>query len=232
VRAQVFQIAATTLGGDPSGFECVDAEVVSSRGGRMTLREIMLAHFAMQAGTIVGTGSYAPHYKKPDPATGQSPDVTPFWMLGGAGAEIEVDTETGRIQVTRLVNVADVGRALNPASVDRQLTGAAIMQVGFTLFEEMAFSDGQVVNASLADYKIPGFLDVPRDISAGYVEVPHRNGPYGAKGVGETGVFSPSPAIANALYDATGVIVHDLPLTPERVLRAIRDAEQRPLGDE
>ena len=85
-------------------------------------------------------------------------------MLGGAGAEIAVDTETGRIEVTKLVNVADVGRAINPASVDRQLTGAAIMQLGFTLFEEMIFSDGQVVNASLADYKIPGFLDVPADI--------------------------------------------------------------------
>ena len=124
----------------------------------MTLREIMLARFAMQAGTIVGVGSYTPPYTKADPVTGQSPDITPFWMLGGAGAEISVDTETGRIEVTKLVNVADVGRAINPASVERQLTGAAIMQLGFTLFEEMVFSDGQVVNASLADYKIPGFL--------------------------------------------------------------------------
>ena len=232
VRAQVFRIASTALDADLSELECVDAEVVSSRGARMTMREIMLARFAMQAGTIVGVGAFTPHYEKPDPTTGQSPDVTPFWMLGGAGAEIEVDTETGRIEVTKLVNVADVGRAINPASVDRQLTGAAIMQVGFTLFEEMVFSDGQVVNASLADYKIPGFLDVPHDISAGQVEEPHRHGPYGAKGVGETGVFSPSPAIANALYDALGVIVHDLPLTPERVLRAIREADGRPLGDE
>jgi CO/xanthine dehydrogenase Mo-binding subunit len=232
VRAQVFRIAASTFNADPSELECVDAEVVSARGARMTLREIMLARFAMQAGTIVGTGSYAPAYKKPDPTTGQSPGVTPFWMLGGAGAEIEVDTETGRIEVTKLVNVADVGRAINPDSVAHQLTGAAIMQVGFTLFEEMVFSDGQVVNASLADYKIAGFLDVPRDISSGFVEEPHRHGPYGAKGVGETGVFSPSPAIANALYDAVGVIVHDLPLTPERVLRAIRQAENRPLGDD
>ena len=231
-RAQLLRIAATTLNSDPLELECVDAEVVSSRGARMTLREIMLARFAMQAGTIVGVGSYMPSYEKADPQTGQSPNITPFWMLGGAGAEIAVDTETGRIEVTKLVNVADVGRAINPASVERQLVGAAIMQVGFTLFEEMIISDGQVVNASLADYKIPGFLDVPRDVSAGFVEVPHRHGPYGAKGVGETGVFSPSPAIANALYDAVGVIVRDLPLTPERVFRAIREAENRPLGDE
>ena len=232
VRAQLLRIAATTLDSDPSELDCVDAEVVSRRGARMTLREIMLARFAMQAGTIVGVGSYTPSYMKADPETGQSPEITPFWMLGGAGAEIAVDMETGRIEVTKLVNVADVGHAINPKVVDRQLIGAAVMQVGFTLFEEMIFSDGQVVNASLADYKIPGFLDLPRDLSAAFVEVPHRHGPYGAKGVGETGVFSPSPAIANALYDAVGVIVSDLPLTPERVLRAIREAENRPLEDE
>jgi CO/xanthine dehydrogenase Mo-binding subunit len=186
----------------------------------------------MQAGTVVGVGSYTPSFKKPDAATGQSPEITPFWMLGGAGAEIEVDTETGRIEVTKLVNAADVGRAINPSVVERQLVGAAIMQLGFTLFEEMIFNDGQVVNASLADYKIPGFLDIPRAISGGFVEVPHRHGPFGAKGVGETGVFSPSPAIANALYDATGVVVRDLPLTPERVLRALREAENRPLEND
>ena len=131
--------------------------------------------------------------------------------------------------MARLVNVADVGRAINPASVERQLTSAAIMQTGFTLFEEMALSDGQVLNASLADYKIPGLLDLPRELTGSFVEIPHRDGPFGAKGVGETGVFSPSPAIANALYDATGVMVYETPLTPERVLRAIREAEGRPL---
>jgi CO/xanthine dehydrogenase Mo-binding subunit len=153
-------------------------------------------------------------------------------MLGGAGAEIAVDCETGRIDVTKLVNVADVGRAINPASVERQLTSAALMQLGFTLFEEMVFSDGQVVNASLADYKIPGMLDVPRDLQGAFVEVPHRDGPFGAKGVGETGIFSPAPAIANALYDAIGVTTFDMPLTPERVLRALRESEKRPLGND
>jgi CO/xanthine dehydrogenase Mo-binding subunit len=231
-RAQLLRIAGTTMGIDVAELECREHAVVSRTGARMTLREIMLARFAMQAGNVIGTGSFTPPYKKADPATGQSPDITPFWMLGGAGAEIEVDTETGRIQVTKLVNVGDVGCAINPSSVERQLVGAAIMQVGFTLFEEMLFSDGQVQNASLADYKIPGLLDLPRDLAGAFVEVPHRHGPFGAKGVGETGVFSPSPAIANALYDATGVLLTELPLTPERVLRAIREAEHRPLEKE
>jgi CO/xanthine dehydrogenase Mo-binding subunit len=93
----------------------------------------------------------------------------------------------------------------------------------------MKYSDGQVVNASLADYKIPGLLDLPRELATSVVEVPHDDGPFGAKGVGETGIFSPAPAIANALYDAVGIVVTELPLTPERVLRAIREADGRPL---
>ena len=228
-RAQLLLIAAGVLGTDAVHLESRNGAIVSTSGAAMTFRDVMLARFAMQAGTIVGFGSYTPSYRKPDLASGQSPDITPFWMLGGAGAEIEVDCETGRVTVTKLVNVADVGRAINPASVERQLTGAAIMQMGFTLFEEMVFSEGQVVNASLADYKIPGLLDMPREVSGSFVEIPHREGPYGAKGVGETGIFSPAPAIANALYDATGVMLYDMPLTPERVLRAIREMENRPL---
>jgi CO/xanthine dehydrogenase Mo-binding subunit len=229
-RGQLLRIAAGALGADAGQLDCRDGAIVSAGGGRMTFRDVMLARFAMQAGTIVGVGAYSGAYAKTDPETGRSPNVTPYWMLGGAGAEIEVDCETGRVRVTKLVNVADVGRAINPASVERQLTSAAIMQTGFTLFEEMVFSDGQVVNASLADYKIPGLLDLPRELTGSFVEIPHRDGPFGAKGVGETGVFSPAPAIANALHDATGVMLFEMPLTPERVLRAIRQADGRPLG--
>jgi CO/xanthine dehydrogenase Mo-binding subunit len=226
VRAQLLEIAGRVFGVDPADLSCCDAAVACGDGRRLTLRALMLERFAMQAGNLVGVGSYAPSYEKADPETGQSSDITPFWMLGGAGAEIAVDMETGRITVTKLVNVADVGRAINPSIVERQLIGAAIMQAGFTLFEEMILSDGQVLN------KIPGFLDLPEDLSAAYVDVPHEDGPFGAKGVGETGVFSPAPAIANALYDAIGVVVTDLPLTPERVLRAIRKAEGRPMEDD
>jgi CO/xanthine dehydrogenase Mo-binding subunit len=106
------------------------------------------------------------------------------------------------------------------------------MQLGFTLFEQMLLDDGQVINASLADCKVPGFLDMPDEITAEFIEVPHQRGPFGAKGMGETGTFAVSPAIANALYDAVGVRVLEMPLTPEKVLRAIREAESRPLGNE
>ena len=131
---------------------------------------------------------------------------------------------------TRLINVADVGTALNPSIAARQLSGAALMQLSFTLSESMQFEHGQVVNASLADYKIPGMLDVPGEVTNRLVEVPHGEGPFGAKGVGESGTFAVSPAVANAVFDAVGVRIRDLPLTPEVVFRALCDAQGAPLG--
>jgi CO/xanthine dehydrogenase Mo-binding subunit len=104
------------------------------------------------------------------------------------------------------------------------------MQLGFTLFEDMAFDGGQVTNASLADYKIPGMRDVPPMISA-LVEAEQRSGPFGAKGIGESGTFGVSPAVANAIEDAVGVRLTDMPLTPEAVLRALHAAAGRPMAE-
>jgi len=228
-RAQLLRIASTSLKIDVDDLECRDGAVSARSGRSMTFREIMVARFAMQAGNIIGVGSFLPPYDKPDHETGQSENITPFWMLGAAGAEIEVDTETGRIHLTKLINVGDPGSAINPDSVERQVVGAATMQMGFTLFEEMIFNDGQVVNASFADYKIPGMLDLPNELTGEIIEVPDRLGPFGARGIGETGMFAVSPAIGNALFDATGVRIMEMPLTPERVLRALREAQGRPL---
>jgi CO/xanthine dehydrogenase Mo-binding subunit len=231
-REQLMAIAAAHLSADAEDLEIGEGAVVSPRGDQITLREIMVARFGMQAGNIIGIGTYTPNFSKPDPKTGQSAAVTPFWMVGGTGAEIEVDTETGHIHVIKLVNAGDVGCAINPEIVKRQLNGAGTMQLGFTLFEQMLLDGGQVINASLADCKVAGFLDMPDEMVAEFVEVPHERGPFGAKGMGETGTFAVSPAIANALYDAVGVRVLEMPLTPEKVLRAIREAAGRPMGSE
>jgi CO/xanthine dehydrogenase Mo-binding subunit len=193
------------------------------------LPEIFRRLYGMQAGNVVGSGAFVPSYTPMDHDTGQSPDATPFWMTAATGAEVEVDTETGRVRVTRLVNVADAGTPLNPRIVETQLSGAAIMQLGFTLFEQMHFSEGQVTNASLAEYRIPGMLDLPARIESEAVEAVESGGPFGAKGVGESGTFAVSPAVANAIEDAIGVRITRLPLTPEAVLRALREKEGRPL---
>jgi CO/xanthine dehydrogenase Mo-binding subunit len=231
-RAQLLRIAAAALSSDIDELECRDGAVISRSGAELSFADVMKSRFGMQAGNVIGVGSFVPRYEKPDHETGQSRHITPFWMLGGSGAEVEVDTETGRIRVTKLVTIGDAGNAINPDAVERQLVGAATMQLGFTLFEEMIFNEGQVVNASLADYKIPGMLDLPDELIGETVEVPVEEGPFGAKGIGETGMFAVSPAIGNALFDAINVRITDVPLTPERVLRALREAENRPLGKE
>jgi CO/xanthine dehydrogenase Mo-binding subunit len=194
--------------------------------------EIFRKKYGMQAGNVIGTGSFIPGYTPPDYATGLTPNATPFWMVGGAGVEVEVDTETGHVRIARLVNVADVGTPINPKIVATQLSGAAIMQLGFTLFERMDFDAvGQLRNASLAEYKIPGFLDLPREMVNEAVVAEQRTGPFGAKGVGETGTFGVSPAIANALEDAVGVRLTSLPLNAEAVYRALRAARGEPLPE-
>jgi CO/xanthine dehydrogenase Mo-binding subunit len=170
----------------------------------------------------MGAGNFIPPYTPPD-ENGQTENATPFWMVGATGVEIEVDTETGRIKVTRLVNVADVGTPINPRIVETQLSGASIMQLGFTLFEKMLFDEqGQLRNASLAEYKIPGLLDLPAEIVNEAVVAEQRNGPFGAKGVGETATFGVSPAIANAVHDAIGVRLTSLPLSPEAIFQAMQ----------
>ena len=108
-------------------------------GSNLPLSEMLRRKYGMQAGNIIGTGSFIPKYEKPDSETGQSRKATPFWGVGASGAEIEVDTETGQFRITKLVNVADVGVAINPKLVKAQLSGAAIMQLGFTTTEEMVF---------------------------------------------------------------------------------------------
>jgi len=184
--------------------------------------DIFKKKYGMSAGSVVGTGSFLPSYTPPD-ANGLTDNATPFWMVGASGVEVEVDTETGRVRVTRLVNVADVGTPINPKIVATQLSGAAIMQLGFTLSEKMVFdAEGQLRNASLAEYKIPGLLDLPGDIVSEAVDAEQQTGPFGAKGVGETGTFGVSPAVANAIHDAVGARLTALPLTAETIYMAMK----------
>jgi CO/xanthine dehydrogenase Mo-binding subunit len=206
-------------------------EVGEPEGSNIPISELFQKRYGMQAGNVIGTGIYKPDYVPPAPGTGQSPNVTPFWMIAGAGAEVDVDTETGHVKVTKLVNVVDCGKAINPKSVETQISGGALMHLGFTMFEKMHLDGGQVINASLADYKIPGFNDVPADLQNIYVEHEQSNGPFGAKGVGEVATFCVGPAIANAIDDAVGVRLMEMPLNAEAVYRAIRAKQGRPLEE-
>jgi CO/xanthine dehydrogenase Mo-binding subunit len=207
-------------------------EVGEPDGSNIPVKDLFVKRYGMQAGNVIGTGIFKPDYIPPAPNTGLSENVTAFWMVSGAGAEVEVDTETGHVKIGKLISVLDIGTPINPKIVDSQISGAALMQLGFTMFEKMHLDGGQVVNASLADYKIPGFHDVPIAMENLTVDTYQSNGPFGAKGVGEVATFCVSPAIANAIDDACGVRLTELPLNPETVLRALRAKAGKPLGDE
>ena len=199
-------------------------------GSNLSLSDMFRRKYGMQAGNIIGTATFIPDYQKPD-QNGQSTKATPFWGVGAAGAEVEIDTDTGALTVTRLISIADVGTAINPKLVQVQLSGAAIMQLGFTMTENMIFRDGQLTNGSLADYKIPSMLDMPNEFVNEFTRTRQASGPFGAKGAGETTTIALSPAIGNAVADAIGVHLTDLPLTPESILRALRAKDGNPLPE-
>ena len=200
-------------------------------GTNYSVADLFQKRYGMQAGNIVGTGVYKPDYIPPQPGTGLTPNVTPFWMVSGVGAEVEVDTETGHVRITRLLNVCEIGKPINPKICESQISGASMMQLGFTMFEKMHFDGGQVTNASLADYKIPGIHDLPVTFENETIDTYQTNGPFGGKGVGEVPTFCVSPAIGNAIDDAVGVRLTELPLNPETVLRALRAKQNRPIED-
>ncbi|MDQ1335081.1 MAG: hypothetical protein QG552_2031 [Thermodesulfobacteriota bacterium] len=144
------------------------------------------------------------------------------YAFGTTGVEVEVDEETGEVQILKLVAAHDVGKAMNPTLLLGQIYGAGYTGVGYGLTEEIKVRNGRVMNPSFRDYQMLTAMDVV-PIEAVIVEPGDKDGPYGAKGVGEPGLVPTAPAIANAVYDAIGVRIRDLPITPEKILTALKE---------
>src|SRR5262249_62134400 len=145
-------------------------------------------------------------------------------------AEVSVDEETGALRVERYVSVADVGRAINPLLLEGQDEGGVVQGLGHTLLEEMLYQDGHLMNGTLLAYRVPRADDAPPALECRFVENADGSGPFGAKGAGEGSLIPVSPAVSNALARLTGVRIRDLPLTPERVWRALRARRHRGFG--
>ena len=151
--------------------------------------------------------------------------ILPFWLVGGCAVEVEVDVETGLVRLLKLAAGADAGKAINPRLCAGQIRGDATIGIGQAFLEELRFVEGQPSNATFLHYVLPSFHDVPEDFPVVLVEQPHRDGPFGAKGLAESALPSVPPAIAGAIYDAVGVRIKDLPITPEKVLKGILEKE-------
>jgi CO/xanthine dehydrogenase Mo-binding subunit len=150
--------------------------------------------------------------------------LSDFWEVIFTSAEVEVDRATGKVGVKKLVSVSEVGLAINPLQAEAQEEGSLIMGLGHTLMEELVYDErGKLLNAGPLDYRIPTAMDIPI-IETHLVENRDGPGPYGAKGIGEGPVIAVAPAVADAVYDAVGVVIKDLPLTPERMWSALNAA--------
>jgi CO/xanthine dehydrogenase Mo-binding subunit len=182
------------------------------------------AHWA-RGGPIVGTNSFVFDRPSVDPkraiAIGLPFPQIGVFSFGALVVDLEIDEVTGKIEAKRAWSAVDVGRAINPLAVEGQIEGAFVQGMGLALSEEMVWDGGRLANPSLMDYKVPTPLDAPYDIHPIIVEVPEPDGPFGAKGVGEIGINAVPAAIANAAAAATGIRFTALPLSPERVLRAM-----------
>lgn len=223
VKAQLCEVVASKLEVSPDDLVAGKGRIyvrgLEERG--MSVGEIFLAKFGSMGTTLAAEAVCQPTAAHMDPETGQSEKCTEYWFPSATAAEVEVDTETGQVKILQLWSVGDTGTAINPRHCEQQLQSAAIMHMGLSMFEEMIFDQGQLINGSLLDYQFASFKDMPEFIQPIVVQVPHEDGPFGAKGAGETGALTVAPALANAIHDAVGVRIRDLPLTPERVLRAL-----------
>ncbi|HEX4035085.1 MAG TPA: xanthine dehydrogenase family protein molybdopterin-binding subunit [Solirubrobacteraceae bacterium] len=195
-------------------------------GEDVSFPDLIAKRFGFRGGEIIEGGEVRPEGGD----TGSYAEGPHFWEVCVAGAEVEVDPDTGVITVLRTATVADVGRAINPQLVERQDEGATLQGIGNALFEELIFEDGVVMNDNLLEYRVPRVGDMPRRMRTIIVENADGPGPYGAKGCGEGALAAVPAAIVCALADA-GVAMNELPLTPERVWRRIHEQDP-PAGAE
>jgi CO/xanthine dehydrogenase Mo-binding subunit len=210
VREQLLELAAEKL--EARKYDLVIANkqiyVKGTPARSISFQELSLYSHKYGNGPLLGKGGFT------------SPLPTSLPTYGAHVVEVEVDTETGEVTVLRVVAAHDVGFSLNPTMLEGQIQGGVTQALGQALMEETKFSNGRIANPSFLDYKLPSSHDTP-PIAVILVEVSDATGPFGARGIGEPPIIPTAAAIANAIFHATGVRIQELPLTPEKILKAL-----------
>ena len=228
-RLQILKTVAEAWDEDINDLDIIDGEVVSYKSEEsVSLKDIVI--YGMQrpdgtwvGGPVVGQGRFMPEYVTPlDPETGQGPRAVVHFTTGCQAVEVEVDDETGQVQVLKIVSAYDVGRAINPDLVKTQMEGGAVQGMSTALLERLILEEGVPKNPNFTDYRIATAVDAPLETENIIVEVPQDDGPFGARGIGEHPMVPTAPAIANAIYNAVGVRIDSLPITSEKVWRALQ----------
>ena len=231
-RQQIIEMVARAWNEDPENLDILDGKVISYKSEEsISLKNIVIYGIPLPndqgwiGGPVLGRGNFMPTYVTGlDPQTGQGPRAVVHYTTGAQAVEVEVDMDTGKVEVLRGVAAFDVGKAINPDMVKAQMEGGFVQGLSTALFEGLQLKDGMLQNSSFVDYRIATSTDVPDSIQAIIVEVPQDDGPWGARGIGEHAMVPTIPAVANAIYDAIGVRVGAPPYTSEKVYLAMVDA--------
>lgn len=237
-RRQILEMVAKAWGENPDDLDIIEGKVISYKTEEaISLKNIVIYGISLPndqgwiGGPILGRGNFMPTYVTGlDPETGQGPRAVVHYTTGAQAVEVEVDLDTGKVEVLRAVAAFDVGKAINPDMVRAQMEGGLVQGLSTALFESLQLKDGVLQNSSFVDYRIATSTDTPRNIQAIIVEEAQDDGPWGARGIGEHAMVPTIPAVANAIYDAIGLRVGAPPFTAEKVYLAMEDAGL--LGDQ
>jgi len=231
VRKKLLAIASEKLGVPESELDMDDGEVFvksPAPNRKLPFSDLARLHIYREGGEeLQVTSTYDPPTFQALATPEQYGNVAPGYSFAAQATEVEVDTETGQVRVLETWISEDCGKALNPLAVHGQSCGAAVMGIGWALYEHLQYDKCRLINGNLADYTMPTADSVP-PIHSGIVESNEPNGPYGAKGASETAMIPGAVSIANAVYDAIGVRIKTLPITPEKILAGLRKKGQTP----
>jgi CO/xanthine dehydrogenase Mo-binding subunit len=230
-REQIFDIVERALGINRKSLY-LENEIVKSQDDKsffLHLHDFIISGIqkpngSYRGGPILGRGMFMPEFTSAlsDPETSQGGHPNVHYTVGASAIKIEVDKQTGKVKIPKIVLAVDVGKALNPDLIKGQITGGLLQGIATVLYEEMRFNDkGKLINANFTDYKIPTSMDIPNEIVPIIIEIPQCDGPFGARGVGEHTMIPCAPMIANAIEDALGIRIRSMPITAEKIAIAV-----------
>lgn len=228
-KNQILEVVGRELKIEQDNLDIKDEQVIRKDTGASILsfdQAIAFCYSFNYGRIIIGRGNYNPKTTPIDFRTSEG-NISASYGFEAQIAEVEVDTKTGRVKVLKMYDVHDIGYPINPDSVHGQIEGSIIMGLGYTFHEDLRFKEGKVLNPSFSKYRIPRSIDIP-EIESLFIETNDPQGPFGAKGMGEASLLPTAAAVANAIYDAVGVRIKDLPITPEKVLKALKEKETQP----
>ena len=227
-KKRIFEIASTKLGTQAENLAIKEGNVFVAKEPDkfVSMQDLFISEIPLKGGEVIGTANFFVPTIPQDPETGQSERIVAYYGHFAHAVECAVNIKTGEVRLLRTVGAADIGTPINPRMSEGQMEGGFLQGIGTSIFEQIGLEKGVMVNPSFIDYKVPTALEMPPNdnVKAIIDSVPHPEGPFGAKGLGEGPILAVAPAFANAVYNAVGVRIKALPISAEEVLKQLKEA--------